>query len=342
MEPLKEQLLTAAQAQSLLSQGKGRSGMRVAGELGFHEETAQLKLPANLDVEVLDLQRCEGIAKLPRGLRCYELRLGSTTISSLPPDLNVEAILDLSNCEELTKLPADLKVGSLVLRGCTSLEALPEGLDVWFLNLTGCWSFQRWPGRATIRSGRLDVRGCTALASLPDYLGPLAALNIRDCPNLRDLPEGLKITGWIDIAQSGIAETKRLPRSLQGVELRWQGVRVEERIVLRPETISVHEVLAEQNAERRRVLLDRFGYPRFMKETKAALLDEDRDAGGIRQLLRVDMKDDEPLVTLSCFCPSTGRQYFLRVPPKMNSCHQSAAWIAGFDDPELYRPSIET
>ena len=69
------------------------------------------------------------------------------------------------------------------------------------------------------------------------------------------------------------------------MELRWQGVRVEERIVLRPETISVDEVLAEQNAERRRVLLDRFGYPRFMKETRASLLDEDRDSGGIRQLL---------------------------------------------------------
>jgi hypothetical protein len=117
---------------------------------------------------------------------------------------------------------------------------------------------------------------------------------------------------------------------------------VEERILLRPETISVDEILQERNAERRRVLLDRFGIPRFMQESKASLLDEDRDRGGPRQLLRVEMKDDEPLITLSCFCPSTTRQYFLRVPPNTKTCHQAAAWIAGFDDPDQYQPILET
>src|SRR5262249_25288169 len=151
------------------------------------------------------------------------------------------------------------RVGTLILRGCSALETLPEELDVWFLDMTGCWSFCRWPKRAAIRSGRLSLRGCTALRSLPAYLGVLAALNVRDCPLLRELPDQLRITGWIDIAQSGLAETKKLPKSLQGVDMRWQGVRVEERILFRPETISVEEILQEQNAERRRVLLDRFG-----------------------------------------------------------------------------------
>jgi hypothetical protein len=41
-------------------------------------------------------------------------------------------------------------------------------------------------------------------------------------------------------------------------------------------------------------------------------------------------------------CPSTGRRYALRVPPTMRSCRQAAAWTAGFDNPDLYRPLIET
>src|SRR5438046_1357740 len=82
----------------------------------------------------------------------------------------------------------------------------------------------RWPKQARIRAGRLNLRGCTALSSLPEYLGPLAALNLRDCPNLRLLPDRLKISGWIDMAQSGLAELRTLPPSLKGVELRWQGV----------------------------------------------------------------------------------------------------------------------
>jgi hypothetical protein len=117
---------------------------------------------------------------------------------------------------------------------------------------------------------------------------------------------------------------------------------VDERVAFRPQTITLDEILDQTNAERRRVLLDRFGMRRFIRQTKAEVLDEDRDAGGQRQLLRVDLKGDEPLVSLSCLCPSTGRQYFLRVPPQTKTCHQAAAWIAGFDDPDAYQPLVET
>jgi hypothetical protein len=89
-------------------------------------------------------------------------------------------------------------------------------------------------------------------------------------------------------------------------------------------------------------MMERMGYLKFAQEAQARLLDEDRDRGGTRQLLRIELQADEPLVGLACFCPSTGRQYFLRVPPKMNTCHQAAAWMAGFDDPALYHPEIET
>lgn len=334
--------MSAAHAAALIKAGKGAPGMRVEGVLAFHEEVSELHLPAWLEVEALDLSRCSAVRELPEGLRCFELNLSETKIRTLPDDVAVESILNLSGCDELTELPEGLSVGTLILRGCRSLIGLPEHLDVWFLDLTGCWSFCRWPRQATIHSGRLNVRGCTALTALPPYLGPLAALSVRDCPNLRALPDDLRIAGWIDVAQSGLAESKSPPACLQEVDIRWQGVRVDERIVFRPETIALDEILKEQNAERRRVLLDRFGMPRFMKETKAKLLDQDTDAGGPRQLLRVEMSDDEPLVTLSCFCPSSTRQYFLRVPPDTESCRQAAAWIAGFDKPEHYQPLVET
>lgn len=334
--------VTAQVAEEMILAGRGRPGMRVEGTLAFPEDVADPNLPSDLEVDVLDLRRCRGLTTLPRGLRCFELNLTGTKITSLPDDLVVRSILNLTDCDELAELPAGLKVGTIESSGCRSLENLPEGLDVWFLNMAGCWNFRGWPRRANIRSGRLGLRGCTALTSLPAYLGPLAALDVRDCSNLRTLPDDLVITGWIDIAHSGIAETKRLPPTLRGIDLRWQGVRIEERIVLRPETISPSEILEEANAERRRVLLDRFGISRFLAEAQAQVLDEDSDPGGPRQLLFLPLKDDEPLVTLSCYCPSTGKRYFLRVPPAVNSCRQAAAWIAGFDDPDEYQPILET
>jgi hypothetical protein len=337
-----KQKLKTESAVTLLRSGNAPSGLRLNGQLKVGPYHEPLSLPANLNTEVLDLSECTGLVSLPLGLSAYELRLDGTKILELPNDLQVQTTLHLSNCRELTKLPTGLTTGSLVLRGCSSLLALPEALDVWFLDLTGCWAFQHWPQKASIRTGQLNLRGCTALTYLPNYLGPLATLNVRDCSNLRELPAGLKISGWIDIAQSGLSHLKSIPKSLEGVDIRWQGVRIDKRLWLQPETITLSEILAEQNAERRRVLIDRFGQSRFMTEAKAEVLDEDHDSGGKRQLLRVPLGDDEPLVTLACKCPSTGRQYHLRVPPNMTTCHQAAAWMAGFDNPDDYRPILET
>lgn len=236
-------------------------------------------------------------------------------------------------------MPAGLGAGSISLRGCSSLAALPEGLNTWFLDMTGCSRFERWPREGTIHHGSLALRGCSRLANLPPWLGRLAQLNVADCPSLRDIPDSVSVTGWIDIGGSGIAA---LPPSLTGAPLRWRGVPINERIAFQPERLTAEETLAESNAERRRVMIERMGYLRFAQESQAKVLDQDRDAGGDRSLLSVQLAGDEPLLGLLCKCPSTARQYFLRVPPTMKTCHQAAAWMAGFDDPSRYHPKIET
>ena len=280
-----------------------------------------------------------GAIELPRGLRCYHLDLRGSGVRALPEGLEVEYKLDLQDCRNLEELPDGLKVGSLVLRGCTALRALPDGLDVYFLDLQGCTRLQGWPRRAHIRIGRLNVSGCTCLTGLPAGLRNLAQLDVSNCPNLRDLPAGLRVSSWLDVGGSGIS---RLPASLAGVRLRWRGVPVDDRIAFRPETITVAEVLAERNAELRRVLLERFGFERFMREAGAAVVDQDRDPGGERQLLRLKLEGDEDLVCVSVSCPSTRRRYLLRVPPTTRTCRQAVAWTAGFSDPNQYRPLVET
>ena len=112
----------------------------------------------------------------------------------------------------------------------------------------------------------------------------LAQLDITDCTGLTSLPEGLEVGSWIELARSGLAA---LPQSMADARLRWNGVTIDRRIAFQPETITVNEVLAESNAELRRVLLERYGLERFMLDADAEVLDEDRDAGGIRKLLRV-------------------------------------------------------
>jgi hypothetical protein len=89
-------------------------------------------------------------------------------------------------------------------------------------------------------------------------------------------------------------------------------------------------------------MLERFGFAKFMTAACAEVLDRDTDAGGARELLRVRVPGDVDLVSVSVRCPSTGRQYLLRVPPEMTSCQQAVAWTAGFNDPDAYAPLAET
>jgi hypothetical protein len=296
-------------------------------------------LPDNLQVRRLNLSGCTSLRWLPAGLRCYELDLRGTPIRSLPPDLRVEYRLELSGCTELETLPPGLKVGSLLLSDCTALRRLPVGLDVYFLDISGCTGLTDWPRQGRIRFGHLHAGGCTEITALPGWLEELAQLDVSGCTRLTRLPEGLRVNSWLELADSGI---RSLPASLRGASLRWRGVPVDERIAFRPETIAVEEVLREPNAERRRVMLERVGYEAFVSQAGAEVLDRDRDPGGERRLLRVRLPGDEDLVCVAVICPSTGRQYLLRVPPGMKSCRQAAAWIAGFDDPDQYRPLIET
>lgn len=331
------------EAYALLAQGKLEPGSRIEGVLDYSPASGRPlppNFPPRLTVEVLDVSGT-GLAELPEGLEAYELAAASTPLRTLPPDLRVLARLDLSACEQLESLPAGLTTGALLLRQCTSLKELPEGLNVCFLDLTGCWAFERWPQRATIHGGYLRLRGCASLRELPPYVRRLAGLDVCDCPNLRSLPPDLQITGWIDVARSGLTEESLHP-GVAGAQLRWGGVPVDRRVAFHPETLTVNEVLAERNAERRRVLIERYGFARLLLEARAEVLDSDRDAGGQRRLLRLTLKDDEDLVALSCHCPSTGRHYVIRVPPNTPTCRHAAAWIAGFDDPDEYQPLVET
>ncbi len=216
---------------------------------------------------------------------------------------------------------------------------MPDGLDVCFLDVSGCTGLLGWlEDGAAARVGRLVARGCSSLMRLPSGLD-LSRLDVTDCRLLESLPERTRVRSEIEIANTWI---RRLPDSLRGVSLRWRGVAIDERIAFEPETITVQEVLSQPNAEHRHVLLERFGLERLLDDARAEVLDVDSDPGGERRLLRLPVAAGEPLVFVLVHCPSTRRRYILRVPPSMTTCRQAVAWTAGFDDPEMYQPLVET
>lgn len=191
-----------------------------------------------------------------------------------------------------------------------------------------------WPGMRVL--GHLDLSGAPQLYHLPENL-TCESLDISDCVNLTQLPPGLHVTHWIELAGSGMTSLE----PGHGFVLRWRGVQVNDKIAFAGDAITGQDILNTENVELRRVLIERVGYEKFIQQVGGLIRHRDRDAGGERQLIYIPFEDDEALMVLKVTCPSTGHLHILRVPPYMQTCHQAAAWIAGFDHPDEYHPLVE-
>ena len=226
----------------------------------------------------------------------------------IPADEAAQAILRGRGWENM------VVQGVLDLAGQERLTWLPDGLRCASLNVSNCVNLEQLPERLDVNF--LDVSGCV---------------------NLKNLPASLRVAGAIEVARSGLTGLRAGVRA----RLLWNGVSVDARTAFAPDTITGQEILNTANLELRRVKLERIGYERFIAEVGGLILDRDRDPGGDRKLVRIPFDDDEDVVVVCVTCPSTGRDYVLRVPPWTRTCREAAAWIAGFDDPDQYQPVIE-
>lgn len=88
----------------------------------------------------------------------------------------------------------------------------------------------------------------------------------------------------------------------------------------------------------RRVMLERYGFARYLQDTGAVLIASD-ECG---MLYRKDIPNDEPLVMVKVLNSTQERDgsrkpYFLRVPPNMRTVREAVAWTFGLSEDE-YSP----
>ncbi len=122
----------------------------------------------------------------------------------------------------------------------------------------------------------------------------------------------------------------------------WHGVGVAGAIIVRPETITVAQIRHEANVEVRRVLLERYGFDRYVTDSGALPIHAD-DTG---TLYRCELDGDEPLVVVSVLnrtpeADGSRKRYVLRVPPDMTDARQAIAWTFGRQADD-YHPALET
>lgn len=125
----------------------------------------------------------------------------------------------------------------------------------------------------------------------------------------------------------------------------YHGVKVPRDVIEHPEAIDAPSVFKEQNSEIRRVMCERMGWEKFVKEAKLKLVHECPDPGNAPNIIR--LYDTPELIRgtkvrlLICTngTPKPNGEipnYGITVPAEISIADEAAAWISGMDV-EMYR-----
>ncbi|MFF5227554.1 DUF6745 domain-containing protein [Dactylosporangium sp. NPDC000521] len=209
----------------------------------------------------------------------------------------------------------------------------PDGFEVDAQRVDGAKADGGRADTAVLRAAQ-RLAGLAGVARSAGWWWPYANVAI-----LTDRPDELHRD---NVGRLHAADTPAL-RYSDGFALHaWRGMPIPSELVHRLARLTHAEIAAERNAELRRVMLEHFGYERYLREAGARRLSS--DACGVLWQLR--FADDEPLTMVEVINSTpepdgTSRVYWLRVPPATRTPREGVAWTFGLTEQE-YQPLVET
>lgn len=109
------------------------------------------------------------------------------------------------------------------------------------------------------------------------------------------------------------------------------------KVILRPKTQTVKDILRDSNTERRRIRINRYGWNNFLKDYGTGVVDKCVSPHGTVELLIDVSMQEEGMVRpvssriLCTTCPSTGQPYFLPVSEhEVNTCKAAQEYLRGY------------
>lgn len=113
------------------------------------------------------------------------------------------------------------------------------------------------------------------------------------------------------------------------------GILVSKQVVEAPETLTIKQITNEPNTEIRRIMMQRFGYDRYIKESGAKCVDQMDDA----KLYRISRPDDTDLVMLELTNSTpepdgTHKVYFERVHPELRPFRRQTDGTVWLGEPQ--------
>ncbi|MFF0203976.1 DUF6745 domain-containing protein [Streptomyces sp. NPDC005017] len=122
----------------------------------------------------------------------------------------------------------------------------------------------------------------------------------------------------------------------------WRGMPVPAEFLRELGGLTPERIRGEENAELRRVMLEHYGYDRYLDDSGARPVHRDETG----TLWRIHLDGDEPVVMVEVLNSTpepdgTTRTYWLRVPPGTMTAREGVAWTFGLSA-EVYTPLRET
>ncbi|MGW8488593.1 DUF6745 domain-containing protein [Streptomyces sp. NPDC055886] len=122
----------------------------------------------------------------------------------------------------------------------------------------------------------------------------------------------------------------------------WRGMPVPAAFLAELSSLTPERIRAEENAELRRVMLEYYGYDRYLTESGAEPVH--RDETGILWRIALDGDEDVVMVEVVNSTPEPDgayRTYWLRVPPATRTAKDGVAWTFGLEG-AAYAPVRQT
>jgi len=120
----------------------------------------------------------------------------------------------------------------------------------------------------------------------------------------------------------------------------WHGVLVDHHVIMNPKTITREEIDAESNQEVRRVLIERFGYDKYMHN--AQVVHEDATGKLRKQIVGNDTICVVEVVNGTCEPDGSFKKYVLSVPPEITTAIEAVAWTYGLSAKEYVSLQVRT
>ncbi len=223
--------------------------------------------------------------------------------------------------------------GSIYMQGCTGLTSVTFPKETGYIDMQGCTGLTSvtFPDKV---SGYIYMQGCTGLTSVT-FPKETGSIYMQGCTGLTSVTFPDKVSGYIYLDD----KSSDYLLSLQHKKIICQlnDVNFDRKLFdsVRFGQLSAADVFSISNMEQRRVAYERLDKIKIKELDGLTVVDriEDDGCGYPMQIISFTLpRVNQPFLYLNCFCPSSGREYYLET--QETDCWTAKAASFGLSDVE--------